>query len=61
MDKNRIKRDIDTASNQSIIEAEISLYQSDIRTIAAKHLAKIESEARRQKLGNVTLVAILRK
>ncbi len=61
MDKNRIKRDIDAASNQSIIESEISLYQSDIRTVAAKHLAKIESEARRLKLGNVTMVAILKR
>ena len=61
MDKNRIKRDIDAASNQSIIESEISLYQSDIRTQAAKHLATIESEARRQKLGRITLVAILKQ
>ena len=61
MDKNRIKRDVDAASNQSIIESEICLYQSDIKTEAAKHLAKIEAEAKRQKLGNVTLVAILKK
>ncbi len=61
MDKNRIKRDIDAASNQSIIESEISLYQSDIRTEAAKHLGKIESEARRRKLGRITLVAILKQ
>ena len=61
MDKNRIKRDVDAASNQSIIEFDISLYQSDIRTEAAKHLAKIESEAKRQKLGRITLVAILKQ
>ncbi len=61
MDKNRIKRDVDAAPNQSILESEISLYQSDIRTEAAKYLAKIEAEARRQKLGTVTLIAILRK
>ena len=61
MDKNKIKRDIDVAPNQTIIETEISLYQSDIRNETAKHLAKIESEARRLRLGNVTMVAILKK
>jgi hypothetical protein len=61
MNKNQIKHDIDVAPNQAIIETEISLYQSDIRTESSKHLVKIESEAKRQKLGRITMVAILRK
>ncbi len=61
MNKNKIKHDIDVAPNQAIIETEISLYQSDIRTESSKHLVKIESEAKRQKLGRITMVAILRK
>lgn len=61
MDKNQIKRGIDAAASQSIIETEISLYQSDIRTEAAKHLAKIDAESKRQKLSKVTLIAILKK
>jgi len=61
MNKNKIKHDIEAAPNQAIIETEVSLYQSDIRTESSKHLVKIESEAKRQKLGRVTMVAILRK
>jgi hypothetical protein len=61
MNKNKIKHDIKAAPNQAIIETEVSLYQSDIRTESSKHLVKIESEAKRQKLGRVTMVAILRK
>ena len=59
MTKQAIKKTIDASNDQAIIEANINLYQSDIRQQAAAFLAKIEAESRRQRRSKIKLVAIL--
>ncbi len=61
MKKQRIKKNIDASNDQAIIESDVNLYQSDIRIQAASFLAKIAAESKRQKMGSITLVAILKK
>lgn len=59
MTKQAIKKSIDASNDQAIIEANINLYQSDIRQQAAASLAKIDAESRRQRRSKIKLVAIL--
>ncbi len=59
MTKQDIKKSIDASNDQAIIEADINLYQSDIRQQAAAFLAKIDAESRRQRRSKIKLVAIL--
>ena len=59
MTKQALKKTIDASNDQAIIEANINLYQSDIRQQAAAFLAKIDAESRRQRRSKVKLVAIL--
>jgi predicted chitinase len=59
MKKQRIKKTVDVSNDQAIIEADINLYQSDIRIQAAVFLAQIAAESKRQKRSRVKLVAIL--
>ncbi len=59
MNKQRIKKAIDASNDQAIIEVDVNLYQSDIRTQAASFLAKIASESKKQKRSRIKLVAIL--
>ena len=59
MTKQAIKKSIDANNEQAIIEANINLYQSDIKRQAAAFLAKIDAESRRQRRSKVKLVAIL--
>jgi hypothetical protein len=59
MTKQAIKKSIDASNDQAIIEANINLYQSDIRQQAAAFLAKIDAESRRQRRSKIKLVAIL--
>ena len=59
MTKQAIKKTIDASNDQAIIEANINLYQSDIRQQAAAFLAKIAAESKRQKRSKIKLVAIL--
>ncbi len=59
MTKQAIKKTIDASNDQAIIEANINLYQSDIRQQAAAFLAKIDAESRRQRRSKIKLVAIL--
>jgi hypothetical protein len=59
MNKQHIKKVIDAVNDQSVIEADVNLYESDIRTQAAAFLAKIATESKRQKRSKIKLVAIL--
>ncbi len=59
MTKQAIKKSIDASNDQAIIEADINLYQSDIRQQAAAILAKIDAESRRQRRSKIKLIAIL--
>jgi hypothetical protein len=59
MTKQAIKKSIDASNDQAIIEADINLYQSDIRQQAAAFLAKIDAESRRQRRSKIKLIAIL--
>ena len=59
MSKQAIKKSIDASNDQAIIEADINLYQSDIRNQAAAFLAKIDAESRRQRRSRIKLIAIL--
>lgn len=59
MNKHQIKKTIDASNDQAIIEVDINLYQSDIRTQAATFLAKIAAESKKQKRSRIKLVAIL--
>ena len=59
MTKQAIKKTIDASNDQAIIEANINLYQSNIRQQAAAFLAKIDAESRRQRRSKIKLVAIL--
>ena len=59
MNKHQIKQTIDASDNQSIIEADINLYQSDIKQQAAAFLNKVAAESKRLKRPKVTLIAIL--
>ena len=59
MNKQVIKKIIDVSSYKAIIEVDVNLYQSDIRTQAAAFLAKIATESKRQKRSKIKLVAIL--
>jgi hypothetical protein len=59
MTKQTIKQTIDASNDQAIIEADINLYQSDIRQQAAAFLAKVEAESRRQRRSKIKLVAVL--
>ena len=59
MTKQAIKKSIDASNDQAIIEADINLYQSDIKQQAAAFLAKVEAESRRQRRSKIKLVAVL--
>ena len=59
MNKQHIKKTIDASNDQAIIEFDVNLYQSDIRTQAANFLAKIASESKKQKRSKIKLVAII--
>jgi len=59
MTKQTIKKSIDASNDQAIIESDVNLYQSDIRTQAASFLAKIAAESKRQKRSKIKLIAIL--
>jgi hypothetical protein len=59
MKKQQIKQAIDASSEQTIIDVDINLYQSDIRQQSAAFLAKIATESKRQKRSKIKLVAIL--
>jgi len=59
MTKQTIKQTIDASNDQAIIEADINLYQSDIRQQSAAFLAKIATESKRQKRSKIKMVAIL--
>ncbi len=59
MTKQAIKKTIDASNDQAIIEADVNLYQSDIRQQSAVFLAKIAIESKRQKRSKIKLVAIL--
>jgi len=59
MTKQTIKQTIDASNDQAIIEADINLYQSDIKQQAAAFLAKVEAESRRQRRSKIKLVAVL--
>lgn len=59
MYKHNLKKTIDASGDQAIVEANINLYQSDIRQQSAAFLAKIAAESRRQKRSKVKLIAIL--
>ena len=59
MNKQHIKKMIDASNDQAVIEVDVNLYQSDIRTQAASFLAKIASESKKQKRSRIKLVAIL--
>jgi hypothetical protein len=59
MTKQTIKQTIDASNDQAIIEADINLYQSDIRQQSAAFLAKIATESKRQKRSKIKLVAVL--
>ncbi len=59
MNKQHIKKAIDAVDNQGIIEVDVNLYESDIRSQAASFLAKIASESKKQKRSKIKLVAIL--
>ena len=59
MTKKTIKKTIDASNDQAIIEADVNLYQSDIRQQSAAFLAKIAAESKRQKRSKIKLVAIL--
>ena len=59
MTKQAIKKSIDASNDKAIIEADINLYQSDIRQQAAAFLAKIDAESRRQRRSKIKLIAIL--
>ena len=59
MTKQALKKTIDASNDQAIIEANINLYQSDIRQQAAAFLAKIDAESRRHRRSKIKLVAIL--
>jgi len=59
MNKQRIKKTIDASNDQSIIEADINLYESDIRQQAAAFLTKIATESKRQKRSKIKVFAVL--
>jgi hypothetical protein len=59
MKKQQIKQAIDASSEQTIIDIDINLYQSDIRQQSAAFLTKIATESKRQKRSKIKLVAIL--
>jgi hypothetical protein len=59
MTKQQIKKIIDASNDQAIIEADINLYESDIKQQATAFLAKIATESKRQKRSKIKLVAIL--
>jgi len=59
MSKQTIKQTIDASNDQAIIEADINLYQSDIRQQSAAFLAKVDAESRRQRRPKIKLIAIL--
>jgi hypothetical protein len=59
MYKHKLKKTIDASGDQAIIEANINLYQSDIRQQSAAFLAKIDAESRRQRRSKIKLIAIL--
>jgi len=60
MNKQQIKQTIDASDSQSIIEADINLYQSDIKQQAASFLNKVAADSKRLKRPKVTLLAILK-
>lgn len=59
MNKQQIKQTIDATSNQFIIEADINIYESDIRQLAQSFLTKVAAESRRQKRSKIKLIGIL--
>ena len=59
MSKQAIKKNIDASSDQAIIEADINLYQSDIKQQAASFLNKVAAESKRLKRPKVKIIAIL--
>ena len=59
MNKQSIKKSIDSSNDQAIIEFNINVYQSDIRQQAASFLAKIDQESKRQRRCKIKLLAIL--
>ena len=59
MNKQQIKQTIDASDSQSIIEADINLYQSDIKQQAAAFLNQVAADSKRLKRPKVTLLAIL--
>lgn len=59
MNKHQIKQVLDQASHQDIIEADINLYQADIRQATAGFLSKLAAESKRTKKPKVKLVAVL--
>ena len=59
MTKQALKKTIDASNDQAIIEADVNLYQSDIRQQSAAFLAKSAAESKRQKRSKIKLVAIL--
>lgn len=61
MNKQQIKQTIDASHCQSIIEADINLYQSDIKQQAASFLNKVAAESKRLKKPKVSLIAILQQ
>ena len=59
MNKQQIKQTIDATSNQCIIEADINIYESDIRQLAQSFLTKVAAESRRQKRSKIKLIGII--
>ena len=48
-------------SKPTVMKKEISIFQSSLATEAASFLRLVESECKKQKEANVTLVAVLRQ
>jgi hypothetical protein len=59
MKKQRLKKTIDASNDQSIIEVDINLYESDIKQQATAFLIKIATESKRQKRSKIKLFAVL--
>ncbi len=59
MNKQSIKKSIDSSNDQAIIEFNINAYQSDIRQQAFSFLSKIDQESKRQRRSKIKLIAIL--
>jgi hypothetical protein len=44
----------------TVMRTDVSLYQTNIQSAAAAFLRSVEQEAKREKSGNITLVAVIK-